>query len=154
MDNKDCLSGRYRSKKNSLILSPIFVLLFLSCLVSATNSHQKTFIHCLVNHSQPSHPITSSIFTPNNPSFSSVLEAYIRNLRFNTSTTRKPYLIITALHVSHIQASIICAKKHKWQRQIFSHKFLLKGYHDRPELCGYCVVHARKIGYIKSRYIQ
>ncbi|KEH37088.1 FAD-binding berberine family protein [Medicago truncatula] len=104
----------------SLILSPILGLLFLSCLASATNSHQNTFIHCLVNHSQPSHPITSSIFTPNNSSFSSVLNDYVRNLRFNTSTTRKPYLIITALHVSHIQASIICAKQHNLQMKIRS----------------------------------
>ncbi|CAJ2657866.1 berberine bridge enzyme-like 8 [Trifolium pratense] len=108
-----------RSIKLSLIF-PIFVLLFFSCIVSSTNSHDNTFIHCLVNHSQPSHPITSSIFTPSNPTFSSVLEAYIRNLRFNTSTTRKPYLIITALHVSHIQASIICAKKHNLQMKIRS----------------------------------
>jgi len=106
--------------KLSLVLSPILGLLFLSYLTSATNSHQNTFIHCLVNHSQPSHPITSSIFTPNNSSFSSVLNAYVRNLRFNTSTTRKPYLIITALHVSHIQASIICAKKHNLQMKIRS----------------------------------
>jgi hypothetical protein len=73
-----------------------------------------------VNNSKPSHPITSSIFTPSNSSFSSVLEAYIRNLRFNTSTTRKPFLIITALNVSHIQASIICAKKYNLTMKIRS----------------------------------
>ncbi|CAL5184196.1 unnamed protein product [Lathyrus oleraceus] len=106
--------------KLALLLSPIFALLFLSCLTSATNSPHNTFIHCLVNHSQPSHPITSSIFTPSNSLFSSVLQAYIRNLRFNTSTTRKPFLIITALHVSHIQSSIICAKKHNLQMKIRS----------------------------------
>ncbi|XP_004486494.1 berberine bridge enzyme-like 8 [Cicer arietinum] len=106
----------------SLLLSPMCVLLFISScnIASSTNLPHNTFIHCLVNHSQTSYPITSAIFTPNNPSFSSVLQAYIRNLRFNTSTTRKPFLIITALHVSHIQASIICAQKHNLQMKIRS----------------------------------
>ncbi|QCD77408.1 FAD-binding [Vigna unguiculata] len=48
------------------------------------------------------------------------MEAQIRNLRFNTSTTQKPFLIVTALHVSHVQASVICAKKHKLLMKIRS----------------------------------
>ncbi|KAL5157961.1 Berberine bridge enzyme-like 8 [Glycine soja] len=109
--------GVLSSHRIQLLLFPIVVLLWSA---SAANSANNTFLHCLVNHSEPSHPITSAIFTPNNTSFSSVLEAYIRNLRFNTSTTRKPFLIITALHVSHIQASIICAQKHNLQMKIRS----------------------------------
>nr|KYP52040.1 Reticuline oxidase-like protein [Cajanus cajan] len=103
-----------------LSLFPIVVLLSLAWSASAANSAHNTFVHCLVNHSEPSHPITSAIFTPTNTSFSSVLQAYIRNLRFNTSTTRKPFLIITALHVSHVQAAIICAQKHNLQMKIRS----------------------------------
>lgn len=102
------------------LLLPIIVLLSLPCSSLAANSAHNTFVHCLVNHSEPSHPITEALFTPTNASFSSVLEAYIRNLRFNTSTTRKPYLIITALHVSHVQASIVCAQKHNLQMKIRS----------------------------------
>ncbi|RYQ79216.1 hypothetical protein Ahy_Scaffold6g107926 [Arachis hypogaea] len=98
------------------LLNP-FVLVLLSLLcspsLSAANSAHNTFLHCLVNHySDLSHPITSSIFTPNNALFSSVLQSYIRNLRFNTTTTRKPFLIITASHVSHVQSTIVCAQKH------------------------------------------
>ncbi|KAL1320655.1 hypothetical protein HN51_065340 [Arachis hypogaea] len=98
------------------LLNP-FVLVLLSLLcspsLSAANSAHNTFLHCLVNHSSDlSHPITSSIFTPNNALFSSVLQSYIRNLRFNTTTTRKPFLIITASHVSHVQSTIVCAQKH------------------------------------------
>ena len=109
--------GVLSSHRIQLLLFPIVVLLWSA---SAANSANNTFLHCLVNHSEPSHPITSAIFTPNNTSFSSVLEAYIRNLRFNTSTTRKPFLIISALHVSHIQASIICAQNHNLQMKIRS----------------------------------
>ncbi|KAM1032664.1 hypothetical protein FF1_036271 [Malus domestica] len=75
------------------------VLLSISWAVSADH---ETFVHCLLNHSQPSHPIAPAIHTSNNASYSSVLESYIRNLRFNTSTTRKPFLILTALHESHV----------------------------------------------------
>ncbi|WVY92750.1 hypothetical protein V8G54_031838 [Vigna mungo] len=106
-----------------MLLSLFSIAVLLSTIAqsaSAANSAHNTFLHCLVNYSEPSHPITSAIFTPNNASFSSVLDAYVRNLRFNTSTTRKPFLIITALHVSHIQASIICAQKYNLQMKIRS----------------------------------
>ncbi|KAK7343083.1 hypothetical protein VNO80_26046 [Phaseolus coccineus] len=102
------------------IFSFVVLLSTIAWSASAANSAHNTFFHCLVNHSEPSHPITSAIFTPNNASFSSVLEAYVRNLRFNTSTTPKPFLIVTALHVSHIQASIICAQKYNLQMKIRS----------------------------------
>ncbi|XP_074310299.1 berberine bridge enzyme-like 8 [Silene latifolia] len=71
---------------------------------------------CLSNHAIPS----SLIFEQGNSSFSSVLQSYIRNLRFNTSTTRKPLLIVTAKHVSHIQASIFCAKEHGIEMKVRS----------------------------------
>ncbi|CAJ1963036.1 unnamed protein product [Sphenostylis stenocarpa] len=108
-------------RRIQLSIFPIVVLLStIAWSASAANSANNTFLHCLINHSDPSHPITPAIFTPNNASFSSVLDAYVRNLRFNTSTTRKPFLIITALHASHIQASIICAQTYKLQMKIRS----------------------------------
>ncbi|OIV91803.1 hypothetical protein TanjilG_14382 [Lupinus angustifolius] len=103
-----------------LLLLPILLLLSFLRSASAANSSDNTFVNCLVNQSNPSHPITSAIFTPENTSFSSVLQAYVRNLRFNTSTTRKPYLIITALHVSHVQAAVVCAQKQNLQMKIRS----------------------------------
>ena len=104
-------------------LSIFFIVVLLSTIswsASAANSAHNNFLHCLVSHSEPYHPITSAIFTSNNALFSSVLNDYVRNLRFNTSTTRKPFLIVTALHVSHIQASIICAQKYNLQMKIRS----------------------------------
>ncbi|KEH37085.1 putative tetrahydroberberine oxidase [Medicago truncatula] len=102
------------------MLLPIVVLLSLFPFGFATNSPQNIFIQCLVNNSEPSNPIIESIFTQNSPSFPSILQAYIRNLRFNTTKTPKPFLIITPLHVSHIQASIICGQKHNFQMKIRS----------------------------------
>ncbi|KAI9100791.1 hypothetical protein K1719_024153 [Acacia pycnantha] len=104
-------------------LVSILVLLYQPSQISdspSSSSPDNTFIHCLLNHIQHSHPINSAIFTPNNASFSSVLQAYIRNLRFNNSYTRKPNLILTPLHVSHVQAAVICGQKHNLQMKIRS----------------------------------
>ncbi|XP_048140747.1 berberine bridge enzyme-like 8 [Rhodamnia argentea] len=94
----------------------LYIFSFLALFIASFSSHSQAFANetlaqCLIDHSQPSHPITSSIYTPTNSSFSFVLQSYIRNLRFNTSSTPKPALILTALHESHVQAAIICARK-------------------------------------------
>ncbi|XP_028759395.1 berberine bridge enzyme-like 8 [Neltuma alba] len=120
-----------------LSLLSLLVLLSLASQASASSSpssSRNTFIRCLVNHSEPSHPITSAIFIPSNASFSSVLEAYIRNLRFNNSDTRKPYLILTALHVSHVQAAVICAQKHNLLMKIRSGGHDYEGVSYRAQL--------------------
>ena len=49
-----------------------------------------------------------------------MLENYIRNARFNTSSTPKPLLIVTPLVESHVQAAVICAKSVNIQLKIRS----------------------------------
>ena len=102
-------------KMRTLIFAQLFLLaaLVLPNLpnAAAVGPIQEGLIRCLVNQSIPSHPISSLIFTPADSSYSPVLQSYIRNLRFNTSTTSKPLLIVTATHVSHVQASILCAQE-------------------------------------------
>ncbi|KAK9072082.1 hypothetical protein SSX86_008514 [Deinandra increscens subsp. villosa] len=94
------------------IISLVFLFL-LSHSLATSNNVEQNFIQCLVNSTQLTTPITGAIHTPANSSFPAVLQAYIRNLRFNESTTPKPALIVTAVDLSHVQASILCAKKHK-----------------------------------------
>ncbi|OVA12245.1 FAD linked oxidase [Macleaya cordata] len=65
-------------------------------------------LHCLHSHTNNSIPI----YTPNNSNYSSILDSTTRNLRFYTPTTPKPYLIIRPLQESHIQATVICSRKH------------------------------------------
>ncbi|KAK7260389.1 hypothetical protein RIF29_26393 [Crotalaria pallida] len=88
---------------------PIFLLFLL--LAAASNPLQDSYLHCLSLHSEPSLPISTITYFPNTPSFQPILESYLRNLRFNSTTTPKPSFIVTPTHVSHIQASIICCKK-------------------------------------------
>ncbi|KAF7834860.1 berberine bridge enzyme-like 21 [Senna tora] len=54
--------------------------------------------------------ISHILFAQSNISYSSVLRNYTRNARFNTSSTLKPSLIVTPLHESHVQSTVICAK--------------------------------------------
>ncbi|KAF5774082.1 putative tetrahydroberberine oxidase [Helianthus annuus] len=90
------------------------LLLLLSTQSSATSgSITDRFIQCLQDRADPSFPITGELYTPGNSSFPTVLQNYIRNLRFNETTTPKPFLIITAEHVSHIQAAVVCGKQNR-----------------------------------------
>ncbi|XP_004504726.1 berberine bridge enzyme-like 8 [Cicer arietinum] len=72
---------------------------------------KNTLLQCLSLYSEPSHPISEVTYFPNTPSYSPILQSYIRNLRFNSSTTPKPLFIVVPTHVSHIQSSILCCKK-------------------------------------------
>ncbi|XP_047959656.1 berberine bridge enzyme-like 8 [Salvia hispanica] len=101
----------------TISFSILFSLFSLSWASSNSSSHH-AFIQCLENHSDPS--ISSLIYTPNNSSYSSVLQNYIRNLRFNESFTPKPQIIITANQISHIQSAIFCGKAHGMQMKIRS----------------------------------
>ncbi|PWA37822.1 carbohydrate oxidase [Artemisia annua] len=96
------------------IFTLFLVLLSAQTLSSTTTSVTDSFVHCLNDQSDPSFPITGLLYAPNNSSFPTVLQTYIQNLRFNESTTPKPILIITALHVSHIQAAVFCEHETAW----------------------------------------
>ena len=115
-------------KKNSpqkMKLSSSTLLLIFSVLVlldsCATSSPAiDNFIQCLSNYSQPSNPIFEAIYTPKNSSFQSVLLSYIRTKRFTTPTTPKPLAIVTAMHESHVQGTVLCAKNQGLQIRIRS----------------------------------
>lgn len=100
--------------KTSEIL-PIFLSFFL--LISSTYSHSipDGFMHCLSNYFPSSNSIFSELYTPTNSSFESVWKTPGKNLRFLTSTTPKPLLIITPSVYSLVQATVVCCKQHGLQ---------------------------------------
>ncbi|KAK9756026.1 hypothetical protein RND81_01G067900 [Saponaria officinalis] len=93
-------------------LSQTFILVTLTLLRFnlALKYDVEQFLGCLPLHSNASMPINKAIYTPKDASFPSILQAYIRNLRFNLSTTPKPLAIVAALDKSHVQATVVCAR--------------------------------------------
>ena len=103
----------------SSLFSLSLVLLFFFVLATSADVHEN-FVQCLTSHSQNATSISQVIYTPNNSSYTSVLDFSIRNLRFLTPETPKPVVIITPSHESHIQVAIICARNHGLQIRIRS----------------------------------
>ncbi|KAJ4702895.1 cannabidiolic acid synthase-like [Melia azedarach] len=87
--------------------------------VTSGNVHEN-FVQCLSLYSENSTSISNVIYTKENSSYSSILEFTLQNRRFSTSTTPKPRVIVTPLHVSHVQATIYCSKKYGLQIRVRS----------------------------------
>ncbi|XP_022152520.1 berberine bridge enzyme-like 18 [Momordica charantia] len=98
----------------SPITSLAYIFIFLSAWVASACNHED-FLDCLSIHSPNSSPISNIIYTPTDPSYSSVLNFSIQNQRFLGAKTPKPQIIVTPLEASHIQASVICAKNNGFQ---------------------------------------
>ncbi|KAE8664581.1 FAD-binding and BBE domain-containing protein [Hibiscus syriacus] len=98
----------------------ILVLLSISLVTSDDSVNFNSFLRCLPTHSDHSFPIADAILTPNNSSFESIYQQRANNLRIFLSTTSRPAAIITALHPSHAQATVVCAKRHGFQVRIRS----------------------------------
>ncbi|KAI3775599.1 hypothetical protein L1987_50179 [Smallanthus sonchifolius] len=88
-----------------------FVLLFLLAPFCSSNLIQDSFHQCLSVNTDSLTQLPNIFFTPNNPSFTSVLNSTAQNLRCIASYAAKPQLIFTPLHETHIQTAVICAKK-------------------------------------------
>ncbi|CAI9093935.1 OLC1v1029548C1 [Oldenlandia corymbosa var. corymbosa] len=109
---------------SSTMLSAFLLLPFLffdsqSLFVSADSTYDY-FANCLTKQGIPSDEISHILYSPENASFTTVLNDYVRNQRFNTSTTKKPTIIVTPLDIQGIQAAIFCTKEADLQLKIRS----------------------------------
>ena len=104
-------------------------IVFLFSYLLATKAYltsqysKENFLQCLSDHSSSnstSNDISKIVYTPRNSSYSSVLNFTIINPRFSSSSTPKPLYIITPVHASHVQAAVICSRKHGMQIRIRS----------------------------------
>ncbi|XP_022720903.1 berberine bridge enzyme-like 13 [Durio zibethinus] len=102
------------------IFSLLLVLLSSSKTATASISRSKRptsslfeekFIQCFNANSEIPIPLSTAFFTPNNSSFSSVLQSTAQNLRYLVPSMPKPHFIITPLYESHVQAAVICSKE-------------------------------------------
>ncbi|KAI3729926.1 hypothetical protein L6452_18599 [Arctium lappa] len=98
-----------------LIITSLSLGFFSSTYSNPTSVY---FLDCI------SHRISSNfsniIITPNDTSYSTVLQSTIQNLRFDTPETLKPSAIITPLSYSHVQSTVICSVKSRLQIRIRS----------------------------------
>ncbi|PIA53715.1 hypothetical protein AQUCO_00900359v1, partial [Aquilegia coerulea] len=90
----------------------IHLFLISSVLTATADSTSENFVRCLSKKTDTSSSIRSIVYSPTNSSYTSVLEFSVQNLMFISSATPKPQFIITPTQESHIQAAVICSKKH------------------------------------------
>ncbi|KAK6151976.1 hypothetical protein DH2020_014611 [Rehmannia glutinosa] len=105
-------------KTTSLSYSSLFLFLaILSCSswpAQSLHGHHD-FLQCLYLHSQNNTEISSIVYTPNNPSYLSVLRSSIRNRRFTFAYNPRPHVIVTPMYESQIPAIVLCAKENAMQ---------------------------------------
>lgn len=109
----------------SLTIQTLIITIFLFTIPTSFASPptlDDVFAQCITDFkpSNPKSPIENFIYTQQNPNFHTILINYVRNLRYFNSTTPKPIAIVAAADVTHIQATITCAKKLGLQLRIRS----------------------------------
>ncbi|CAE5958517.1 unnamed protein product [Arabidopsis arenosa] len=103
-------------------LSVLCLVLLVSVLEAAvTKPSSGIFIGCLRNRTTPGIPITDAIFTADNTAtFLSSYVSYTKNKRYSSPNYQKLVAIVAAKHVSHVQATVVCAKTNGIQLRIRS----------------------------------
>nr|XP_015882479.2 berberine bridge enzyme-like 18 [Ziziphus jujuba var. spinosa] len=109
-----------KSESPSSLIFPLLVVLLFSISGPASSSQtHENFLQCL-SHSPNNTSISQLIYTPTHLSYSSILNFSIQNPRFSSPSTPKPIVILTPVHVSHVQAAINCSRKHGMQIRVRS----------------------------------
>ncbi|KAL6883428.1 hypothetical protein ACP4OV_010842 [Aristida adscensionis] len=89
----------------------LLTLCFLCCYAPGSSSSSASstgdFHHCL-SASIPKH----LLFTQSSRSFASVLASSVRNPKFLAPDTVQPLCIVTPTNASHVQAAVLCGRRH------------------------------------------
>ncbi|KAJ0247563.1 hypothetical protein HA466_0160070 [Hirschfeldia incana] len=103
-------------------LSVLCLVILVSVSEAAvTKLRPGKFLRCLRSWPRPKNPITDDIFTADNKTtFLSSYLSYTKNKRFTSPNYKTLMAIVKAKHVSHIQATVVCAKSNGIQIRIRS----------------------------------
>ncbi|KAK1610567.1 hypothetical protein QYE76_034240 [Lolium multiflorum] len=86
----------------------LLAVCFLACYASVPSlAASGEFLQCLSGNIP-----SQLVFTPSSPSFTSVLVSSIRNPKFFTPTTVRPLCIVTPTNATHVQAAVLCGRRH------------------------------------------
>ncbi|CAA0243385.1 putative tetrahydroberberine oxidase [Arabidopsis thaliana] len=122
-----CLTNKFPKKFNSCskkketlyVLGLVLLVSFIEAPVTKPNFGK--FIECLRDRTTPENPITDVIsIADNSTTFLSSYVSYTKNKRFSSPNFKKLLAIIAAKHVSHVQATVVCAKSNGIQLRIRS----------------------------------
>ncbi|XP_050898461.1 berberine bridge enzyme-like 14 [Lathyrus oleraceus] len=105
-----------------------FLLKILTIVMTISTTISQSPIQNFIKCFSPNSTISQVIYTPNKPSFSTILNMKILNKLFKTATTPKPLAIIIPKDASHVQATIKCAKNNSIQIRIRSGGHDSEGY--------------------------
>ncbi|CAI0545714.1 unnamed protein product [Linum tenue] len=116
------------TNKSSCLVSAIVSVLLVQLLFSPSSSLQplafddssvyETFLQCLESYLSPNDQISNLVFTSTNSSYTSVLQAYKRNARFNSDL--KPLIIVTPTSIPHVQYAVLCTRRIGYRLRIRS----------------------------------
>ncbi|XP_073058476.1 berberine bridge enzyme-like 21 [Primulina eburnea] len=110
MDHKGIRSSTTMGKSSPYLFLVLFMFLNYAAF-STADSVYDSFVQCFSKNKIPNSEISKIIYSPTNPSFTNILEDYVRNRRFNVSTTPKPNIIVTPTTQLHVSAAVLCSKK-------------------------------------------
>lgn len=120
---------------NSAVI--LFILLQLVSICVAmpiTNLNHHTFLDCMSTYSQRESGIRERIYTPNSPSYISLLEFAEKNPRWYNLTTQRPFAIVTPREVNEIRLAIQCGKELGIQLRVKSGGHDYEGLSFRSEM--------------------
>ncbi|CAA7036300.1 unnamed protein product [Microthlaspi erraticum] len=93
------------------LLSVLCLILLVSVSEAITRPSLENFIGCLHHRTNTDNPITDAISVADNTTaFLSSYVSYTKNKRFLSPNYKKLLAIVAAKHVSHVQATVVCAK--------------------------------------------
>ncbi|CAN4081982.1 unnamed protein product [Withania somnifera] len=97
-----------------------FIVLLCSSYSVLCDTTPENFYECICKNSDFSDPFPSAFFTPNDDTFTTILNSTAQNLRCLIPSVPKPVLIFTPTTEPHVQAAVICAKQLDLQLRVRS----------------------------------
>lgn len=92
-------------------ISILLGFISICSIVSSQDSIQDSFYQCLLNSNINYSPFSDGFYTPNNSSFTRILQSTAQNLRYLTPSVPKPQLIFTPTSADEVQTAVLCAKQ-------------------------------------------
>ncbi|RRT67484.1 hypothetical protein B296_00032042, partial [Ensete ventricosum] len=103
------------------LFTVLSLLLIANSAISSLNTTHESFMQCFLDHIPPSNSSSQLLYSPNTTAYDAVLRSSIQNIRFlYSSSTTKPVLIVTATNESHVQAAVVCSRKHGFRVRVRS----------------------------------